>query len=240
MSLAETAAAQSTAGPIGRFRWNVSEEVWVWNDGLYRMCGYEPAAVVPDGDLLLAHTALRDRETLRRHLDRLRDGVDFATVTSLNGSDGAIDPIAVVGSAPAGAPGVRNGWLVPLNAEHLPDPAQVPPGAVPEPQVHDLEVALASRDIIGQAKGMLRTRMGIGDAAAFSTLRWMSQNTNVRLSAVAAMLVRHVEAELPADNADQQEFTRSLLDFVGELRRGVPGRADVPPRGGGALPDDPT
>ncbi|PYE17436.1 GAF domain-containing protein [Williamsia limnetica] len=49
--------------------------------------------------------------------------------------------------------------------------------------------ALASRDIIGQAKGMLMERFGIDAVQAFDLLRRLSQDTNVRLADIAAELV---------------------------------------------------
>ncbi len=56
-----------------------------------------------------------------------------------------------------------------------------------------LEVAIASRDLIGQAKGLLIARHGIGAEAAFAMLRAESQTTNLKPRDVAAKLL---------DNAD--------------------------------------
>jgi GAF domain-containing protein len=57
--------------------------------------------------------------------------------------------------------------------------------------------ALASRDIIGQAKGMLMERFDIDAVAAFDLLARLSQQTNSKLSAVAEQLVNleHPRAE---------------------------------------------
>ncbi|MGW0163498.1 GAF and ANTAR domain-containing protein [Mycobacterium sp. NPDC003323] len=49
--------------------------------------------------------------------------------------------------------------------------------------------ALDSRDIIGQAKGMLMERFGIDAMAAFELLKRMSQENNVKLAAVAESVV---------------------------------------------------
>lgn len=56
--------------------------------------------------------------------------------------------------------------------------------------------ALASRDIIGQAKGMLMERFDIGAVQAFELLRRLSQDSNERLVDIAAKLVRQ---DHPAD-----------------------------------------
>lgn len=50
--------------------------------------------------------------------------------------------------------------------------------------------ALASRDVIGQAKGMLMERYDIDAAAAFGLLRRLSQETNTPLISVAEQVIR--------------------------------------------------
>jgi GAF domain-containing protein len=49
--------------------------------------------------------------------------------------------------------------------------------------------ALASRDIIGQAKGVIMERFSVDAVRAFELLRAISQNTNTRLADVAADLI---------------------------------------------------
>ena len=53
----------------------------------------------------------------------------------------------------------------------------------------NLERALLSRDVIGQAKGMLMMVYNIDDAAAFELLRWRSQEANVKLARLAEQVV---------------------------------------------------
>ncbi|PKZ62992.1 hypothetical protein CYJ73_24260, partial [Gordonia terrae] len=55
-----------------------------------------------------------------------------------------------------------------------------------EEQFHS---ALASRDIIGQAKGMIMERYNIDALQAFELLRKLSQDSNMRLADVAKQLV---------------------------------------------------
>ena len=45
--------------------------------------------------------------------------------------------------------------------------------------------ALASRDVIGQAKGMIMERYGIGAVQAFEMLKKLSQDANIRLIEIA-------------------------------------------------------
>lgn len=64
-----------------------------------------------------------------------------------------------------------------------------------EAQLHK---AIDSRDVIGQAKGILMDRRGIGAEAAFEILRKTSQELNVKLVDLAQTLAsRHGELDLP-------------------------------------------
>lgn len=61
-----------------------------------------------------------------------------------------------------------------------------------------LRRAIESRDVIGQAKGILMQRRGISADEAFDLLRRMSQDLNVKLAALAHTLAtRHTEIDLP-------------------------------------------
>ena len=55
--------------------------------------------------------------------------------------------------------------------------------------------ALASRDTIGQAKGMIMERYGVDAVQAFEVLRKLSQDSNVPLVRVAAELVTKARSE---------------------------------------------
>lgn len=61
---------------------------------------------------------------------------------------------------------------------------------VVEQENAQLREALESRDIIGQAKGVLMQRQGIGPDEAFAMLRSASQSTNVKLHEIAQTLIR--------------------------------------------------
>lgn len=52
-----------------------------------------------------------------------------------------------------------------------------------------LNLAVDSRDTIGQAKGMLMERFGIGSDQAFSLLRKLSQDSNVKLATLAQRVI---------------------------------------------------
>lgn len=58
-----------------------------------------------------------------------------------------------------------------------------------ELEAAQLRAALATRDVIGQAKGILMERRGISADEAFDVLRRASQSLNVKLAQVAQVLV---------------------------------------------------
>jgi AmiR/NasT family two-component response regulator len=55
--------------------------------------------------------------------------------------------------------------------------------------------ALASRDTIGQAKGMIMERYGVDAVQAFEVLRKLSQDANVPLVRVATELVAKAQSD---------------------------------------------
>ena len=55
--------------------------------------------------------------------------------------------------------------------------------------IEQLEQALQSRDVIGQAKGIIRARQGCSDVEAFDLLRSISQHRNVKLRDIAQAIV---------------------------------------------------
>jgi putative methionine-R-sulfoxide reductase with GAF domain len=66
-------------------------------------------------------------------------------------------------------------------------------------RVENMERALASRDVIATAKGMLMARSELGEEEAFDVLRRASQRMNVKLREVA----RRVVAREPLEQAPQ-------------------------------------
>ena len=64
-------------------------------------------------------------------------------------------------------------------------------------QAAHLRKAIESRDIIGQAKGILMNRRGVGADEAFAILRRVSQDLNVKLADLARTVTeRHAELDL--------------------------------------------
>ena len=64
---------------------------------------------------------------------------------------------------------------------------------------HHLQEALASRDVIGQAKGILMASEGIDAEEAFAVLRRASQRSHRKLHDVAAEVVAARQRPAPPD-----------------------------------------
>lgn len=77
-----------------------------------------------------------------------------------------------------------------------------------------LQRALESRDMIGQAKGMLMERFHVDAAAAFKLLTRLSQESNVRLAEIARRLV---ELDRPVGATPDQAPT-SIVDDLARKR----------------------
>lgn len=60
-----------------------------------------------------------------------------------------------------------------------------------------LQTALASRDVIGQAKGILMARERLSGLQAFQLLLRTSQHTNIKLVDIARWIVDDHETRLP-------------------------------------------
>jgi AmiR/NasT family two-component response regulator len=56
-------------------------------------------------------------------------------------------------------------------------------------EIEQLRRAIETRDIIGQAKGMLMERMGLDAAGAFNVLSKISQDTNIPVAQLTQRLV---------------------------------------------------
>ncbi|WP_233225969.1 GAF and ANTAR domain-containing protein [Amycolatopsis sp. CA-126428] len=89
-----------------------------------------------------------------------------------------------------------------------------------------LHRAIASRDVIGQAKGILMARQGIDADAAFRLLRRASQDLNVKLADIAAALVRNHTTLAPRRRRVTPPKESSCRP--GRDRRSAPAEARLP------------
>jgi transcriptional regulator with GAF, ATPase, and Fis domain len=75
--------------------------------------------------------------------------------------------------------------------------------------------ALASRDIIGQAKGIIMERFDVDAVRAFELLKKLSQNTNTRLALVAEELVSRGPEPIPRNKMRSRARSDQQPDGAG-------------------------
>lgn len=242
--------AQPSPTAPGTFHVLGDGDALAWSEPVYRMHGFEPGDVVPSTALMLAHCHREDRPALEAVLRsapvaggdgstvryRLLDasGVERSVLAVLapgvdprhahRPADGGTDHHD---GQPAGSPAAQDGrsperlgLLVDLGAEI---------GATAARRADDmLAAAIASREVIDQAKGAAMLAYGLDGAAAFDFLRWHSEHLNVKVRSVAERLL----ASLPGREADRDP--RDVLDAALAGLADVAGGAGAGGLGGGA------
>lgn len=218
-------AASRPAAP-GTFRRLGDGDSLAWSEPVYRMHGFEPGEVVPSTALMLAHCHRDDRLALESVLRATpagsADGSGRSARYRLLDAEGrerivlavlapGTDPEVAAQRAAVAAPADpvpadddvlarHHGLLVDLGAEI---------GATAAQRADDmLAAAIASREVIDQAKGVAMLAYGLDGDAAFELLRWHSEHLNVKVRTLAERLL----ATLPDRPADGDP--RALLDAV--------------------------
>jgi anti-anti-sigma regulatory factor len=199
-------------------------ETLAWSEPVFRTHGFEPGDVVPSAALMLAHCHRDDRAALEAVLRAPTDAAApgqgrSARYRLLDAAGEERVVLAVVAPsdarpAPADArDGVhgprRIGLLVDLGAEI---------GTTAARRADEmLAAAIASREVIDQAKGAVMLAYGLDGAAAFELLRWHSEHLNVKVRTVAERIL----ASLPGRRSDVD--ARELIDTALASLADVPG-----------------
>ncbi len=202
--------------PVGAWRWDLGTDGWTWDESITRLHGYGTAdAPAPSTDLIIIHTVRSDRAAVRKLLDQVRRHPEpFAAVVRVHSIAGHVIPATITGQPEPHRPRVLSGWLVPHSeGETSTEPQPTDVVAELEEQAMHLRRALATRDLIGRAKGILQARLGLADQDAFDLLSRTSQNANVRLVTVAEHLVAHAETTHVPEQ-DRRAFGESLVRLV--------------------------
>jgi len=214
--------------PVGAWRWDLATDSWTWDDSIARLHGYGPAdAPAPSTALVIVHTMRSDRAAVRELLDQLRrHPAPFAAMMRVHATTGHVVPVTIVGQPDPQHPRILSGWLVPhgsggfdggIDGGVAEEPDRADAVVELEDQVTHLHRALATRDLIGRAKGIVQARLGLDDQAAFDLLSRTSQNANLRLVTVAERLVAQAEtAQVPEE--DRRAFGESLVRLVRAAR----------------------
>jgi hypothetical protein len=171
--------------PVGHYTYLVEENAWSWSDGLYLMHGYEPREVPATTEVMLRHKHPDDRSRAAGVLDAAtQDGHPFSCYHRIIDRHERVRNVLSVGRGIEDTTGrverVEGYFVDMTNARREETEAAVS---------RALAGIAQYRETIDLAKGMIMIATGADPRAAFETLRRYSQNTNIKLHAVAQLLV---------------------------------------------------
>jgi PAS domain S-box-containing protein len=204
----EKALAGGALQHIGWYRFYFVDERWEWSQEVELLHGYQPGTITPTTELVLSHKHPDDYAHVAATLDDIRRSHrPFSTRHRIITTQGDTRDVVVIGERLHD----NNGEVVGTQGFYI----DVTPSD--QERASSITEALAeiteNRAAIEQAKGVLMYVYSIDAAAAFELLRWRSQESNVRLRALAEQLLVDVRTlERDADSPPSRAaFDRLLL-----------------------------
>ena len=192
---------------VGSFRFWFVGQRWEWSDEVARMHGYGPGSVVPTTELLLSHKHPDDRAHVQEVLDyALHSGESFSSRHRFLDTAGDVhDAIVVADRMLDDNGGVLGtaGYYIDLTDTFHKTRQQMLDEALPD--------LIESRAAIEQAKGVLMAIYRVSADHAFRLLQWRSQETNVKVRALAKQLLAEVVSLPPTSASVQSQFDHVLL-----------------------------
>lgn len=208
--------------PTGRYRYDVSTDVWTVAPAARQLLGLDPDHA-PHTAGLLGLLQDEEREQVARFvLDAIRRRAPFSTLLQLRRPDGDVREVLVVGE------GAYDGEVLVAVHGHVVDVDAV--GAEREDERIDRAVAevVANRATIEQAKGALSLAYGFDGEAAFALLRWWSNHRNVKVKVLAEQLL--TEAGIGAVSTPElRAAVDGLLAATSRPDTSMDARPDAPP-----------
>ncbi len=210
---------------VGSFRYVVATDEWEWSDAVARMHGYESGIMRLTTERVLSHKHPDDLPQVAEMLESQRtSNRPFSSRHRIIDTGGNVKQVVVVGdellddhSTVIGT----SGFYVDLTESYADD--------IRENVDEALSTFALSRAVIEQAKGVLMLAYGISADHAFEILTWRSQETNIKLRALAQ---RIVDAVTGGTGPRVPDTWRNEFDhFLMTVDRTVPreDRAEVPP-----------
>jgi hypothetical protein len=196
---------------VGTFRFWFVGQRWEWSDEVARMHGYEPGTVVPTTKLLLSHKHPDDRAHVQDLLDyALRSEESFSSRHRFIDTAGNVHDAIVVADRmldDSGAVLGSAGYYIDLTNTFVETRHETRQEVLDE-ALPDL---FENRAAIEQAKGVLMYVYRVSADQAFCVLQWRSQETNVKLRALAKQLLAEVATLAPPTAVVQSQFDHVLL-----------------------------
>jgi fructose-specific component phosphotransferase system IIB-like protein len=201
---------------VGWFRFYFADERWEWSPQVERMHGYQPGTVHPTTDLVLSHKHPDDYGQVAATLDEIkRTAGAFSTRHRIIDTHGDVHHVVVVGDQlfdDSEAVVGTHGFYVDVTPSVKQRQDEIITEAV-------AEIAEA-RGVIEQAKGMLMLVYRITADSAFELLKWRSQETNIKLRALAEQIAKDfVELEYDEALPPRSTYDRLLLTAHHRVQR---------------------
>lgn len=207
-SSVEKALAGGALQRIGWYRFYFADERWEWSQEVELLHGYQPGTATPTTELVLSHKHPDDYAHVAATLDDIRRShKPFSTRHRIITTQGDTRDVVVIGERLHD----DNGEVVGTQGFYI----DVTP--TDQERASSITEALAeiaeNRAAIEQAKGALMYVYRIDADAAFELLRWRSQESNIRLRALAEQLLVDVRALARDDDSlpSREMFDRLLL-----------------------------
>jgi PAS domain S-box-containing protein len=196
----------------GWFNFYFADDRWEWSPEVAQIHGYEPGTVTPTTDLVMRHKHPDDHPKVAAVLDHVRRTQQtISTRHRIVDTKGHTREVIVLGEQlrdDTGAKVGTHGFYIDVTPTQLDgvDGTQLDgvdvtttqlDGSVPDPVyaklVSDAVTEMAqSRGPIEQVKGVLMFVYRIDEQRAFGLLKWRSQETNVKLRALAVQLAADI------------------------------------------------
>ena len=175
---------------VGWFRFHFVDERWEWSDQVQRMHGYQPGAVEPTTELVLAHKHPDDYGQVAATLAEIRrTGAAFSTRHRIVDAHGNTHHVVVVADQLFADDGTT---VIGTHGFYIDVTPSAPTGVREQQErVSEAVAEIAeARSGIEQAKGMLMLIYRITADAAFELLKWRSQETNTKLRALTEQIAK--------------------------------------------------
>jgi PAS domain S-box-containing protein len=202
---------------VGWYRWFFDDERWEWSPEVEHIHGYQPGTVAPTTQMVLSHKHPDDYEQVAATLDDIRRRhTPFSTCYRIITAQGATREVVIIGERLDDNTGEvigAQGFYVDVTAT----------GEAREVSVTKAIAEIAdNRALIEQAKGVLMYVYQVDADAAFDVLKWRSQETKVKLCALAEQLLADIRT-LGHDDGSRSygsifEFDRLLLTTHERMR----------------------
>lgn len=220
----DTTLEQTEAGNIahqfGWYRFYFDDERWEWSAEVAQIHGYEPGSVVPTTRLVLSHKHPDDYEHVAASLEEIRrTHKPFSTRHRIVTVDGRTREVVVIGERMHD----NTGRVIGTQGFYI----DVTPAAETQSAIISEAVAeiAENRAAIEQAKGILMLVYRIDADAAFDLMKWRSQETNVKVRALADQFMADIRSlEYDEDVPPRATFDRLLLTVHQRVRAKAAGR----------------